>query len=57
MEKARPAALVEVRRACGILEELVLGDGRMWIAGGGSEGGPGRVDIEGLLCSYSYIPI
>ncbi|EHK98465.1 hypothetical protein M7I_5709 [Glarea lozoyensis 74030] len=45
-EKGRPEALVEMRRAFGFLEEVVLGDGRVWVEGVGE--GPGLADIEAV---------
>ena len=44
MDRGRPEALVEIRRAFELLETTLLADGRDWILG---TEGPGLGDIEG----------
>jgi glutathione S-transferase len=46
MNRGRPEGLVGIWEACVMLENTILGDGRIWI-GGERTKGPGLVDIEG----------
>jgi glutathione S-transferase len=51
VERGRPDALVDMKRACEVLESTLLADGRKWILGG--DEGPGLADIEGEI----YFPL